>query len=329
MAGIVTLKQCLLVPKSKKEEKYIDKSFKKYTKLFLSLPRGQGWTHESLYEFNGFWFPPHSGLEGLLWMQDHFNPKPTDIFVSTYPKTGTTWLKALIFSIMKRTEVDFSNHPLLKHNPHQLVPYLELGLFRCPPLGDPEILPSPRILASHLPYTLLPKSISDSSSKMVYISRDPKDVFVSTWLFMDRIRRNRHGLPPFPIEEAFDLFCNGVSPTGPYWDHVLGYWKASLEHPENVLFLKYEAVEDDAAGHVTKLAEFLGFPFTGEEKENGVVQEIVKMCSFASLSNLENTIFFRKGMVGDSKNYLTPEMTEVIDKVTEEKLNGTGFTFQV
>ncbi|KAK7861577.1 flavonol 3-sulfotransferase [Quercus suber] len=36
----------------------------------------------------------------------------------------------------------------------------------------------------------------------------------------------------FYFEDAFELFCEGVSPFGPYWDHLLGYWKASLNSPE-------------------------------------------------------------------------------------------------
>nr|KAJ0211299.1 hypothetical protein LSAT_V11C400201350 [Lactuca sativa] len=36
-----------------------------------------------------------------------------------------------------------------------------------------------------------------------------------------------------------------------------------------------------------KLAEFMGMPFTMEEEEGGVVEEIVKLCSFENLSNFK------------------------------------------
>jgi hypothetical protein len=48
----------------------------------------------------------------------------------------------------------------------------------------------------------------------------------------------------YSLEYAFDMFCRGVNPYGPYWDHVLGYWKESLENPQNVLFLKYEEMKE-------------------------------------------------------------------------------------
>ena len=61
-----------------------------------------------------------------------------------------------------------------------------------------------------------------------------------------------------------ESFCKGESEFGPYWDHVLGFWKASLEKPEKVLFLKYEDMVEDTASHVKRLADFVGFPFSDE-----------------------------------------------------------------
>ncbi|KAF2305975.1 hypothetical protein GH714_009220 [Hevea brasiliensis] len=87
------------------------------------------------------------------------------------------------------------------------------------------------------------------------------------------------------------LFTNtkafGISGNGPYWDHVLGYWKASVKSPEEVLFLVYEDLKKDTVFNVKKLAEFMGYPFTPEEERRGVVQHIVDLCSFDSLRNLK------------------------------------------
>ncbi|EEF47722.1 conserved hypothetical protein [Ricinus communis] len=100
-------------------------------------------------------------------------------------------------------------------------------------------------------------------------------------------------------------------------------------------------MKKDATFHVKKLAEFMGYSFTLEEKENGAVQKIVNMSSFENLSNLEvnkhghnenksidieNNIFFRKGKVGDWKSYLTPEMGTRLDEIMKLKLTGLGLT---
>ena len=38
-----------------------------------------------------------------------------------------------------------------------------------------------------------------------------------------------------------------------------------------------------------RLAEFLGFPFSMDEEEQGAAEEITKFCSFENMKNLEET----------------------------------------
>lgn len=76
-----------------------------------------------------------------------------------------------------------------------------------------------------------------------------------------------------------------------------------------------------------------------EEQDAGVDRKIVEICAMESLSGLEmnrsgmtnftekdvpNNIFFRRGVVGDWRNHLTPEMARRIDEITEIKFKGSG-----
>lgn len=104
--------------------------------------------------------------------------------------------------------------------------------------------------------------------------------------------------------------------------------------------LKYEDMKREPSVQVKRLAEYLGQPFTLEEENEGVVQQIINLCSFDSLSNLQvnktsdgpsnqgrpvkNPDFFRKGEAGDWRNHLTAEMAESIDQITKDKLYGQG-----
>ncbi|KAL6343568.1 hypothetical protein AAG906_024933 [Vitis piasezkii] len=141
------------------------------------------------------------------------------------------------------------------------------------------------ILATHIPYTSLPESISASGCRIVYVYRDPKDLLVSFWHFATKVRAK--DLPPLFQEEMLEQFARGVSPYGSYWDQVLGYWKASLEWPHRVLFLKYDEMKSEPAVHVKRLAEFMGQPLSLEEERDGAVHALVELCSFEGLSNLE------------------------------------------
>ncbi|XP_034672540.1 flavonol 3-sulfotransferase-like [Vitis riparia] len=105
-----------------------------------------------------------------------------------------------------------------------------------------------------------------------------------------------------------------------------GYWKASLEWPHRVSFLRYEDMKTDTIAHVKRLAEFMDHPFSLEEESQDEVNKVINLCSFENLSNLDvnmtgkssprsnfevvNKAFFRRGEVADWENYLTAEMVD-------------------
>lgn len=186
-----------------------------------------------------------------------------------------------------------------------------------------------------MPYVSLPQSAKTSSKcKLVYVCRNPKDTFVSLWHFMNKLRPQEIG--ESEMGEMFEMFCNGVVGYGPFWDHVLEYWKQSREDPDRVLFLKYEDMKEEPVVQLYRLAEFLGCAFSPDEEELGVVEKILELTSFDSMSSLEvnkigrlaigmeNRHFFRQGVVGDWEKYLSAEMVEKIDGIMQEKLVGSG-----
>ncbi|XP_030516472.2 cytosolic sulfotransferase 12-like [Rhodamnia argentea] len=305
--------------------------------LVSSLPSEEDWVINTLRLYQGFWFPSRL-LNGIFNCQNHFQAHPSDILLVTNPKSGTTWLTAILFALLNRAKYSNSNsqrrHPLLTQNSHDLVLHLEHKLYLQQENPDLSALASPRLFVTHLPYSSLPQSVSDSKCKLVYLVRNPKDTFISMWHFFNKMRPEENG--QIPIQECLDKFCRGVSPYGPYWDHVLGYQKASLEKPEQVLFVTYEQMKLDPHVHVRRLADFVGCPFSEEELGDGAVEGILRMCSFDNLSSLEvnksgklsngleNKLFFRRGEVGDWVNYMSAEMGERIDGVMDEKLHGSG-----
>ncbi|KAK8549224.1 hypothetical protein V6N13_008901 [Hibiscus sabdariffa] len=137
-------------------------------------------------------------------------------------------------------------NPLLASNPHQLVPFLELNVYWNNPFPDLEnvCVYKPRLFATHVPCASLPASIKDSECKIVYVCRNPMDMFISLWNFIGNLR-DQSQEPPLSLDEAFDKFYRGIYLAGPFFEHVLGYWKASQENPNKILFLKYEDLKED------------------------------------------------------------------------------------
>ncbi len=62
-----------------------------------------------------------------------------------------------------------------------------------------KLMPSPRLLKSHLPAHLLPSSIFAKKAKIVYVARNPKHVAVSFYHFHKYI-------PDLPNYESWDQF---------------------------------------------------------------------------------------------------------------------------
>ncbi|TVU35555.1 hypothetical protein EJB05_17451, partial [Eragrostis curvula] len=278
-------------------------------------------------------------VPGIMAMQRSFTPRRGgDVVLASPPKCGTTWLKALAFATMARGAYPpaHADHPLLRLNPHDCVPFME-DLFADGWGSKVEALPSPRLMATHVHYSLLPASCvgNNPDCKIVYICREPKDMLVSMWHFMTKTFQ-----PGLSFSDFFEGACGGVCVSGPVWDHVLGYWNASKTSPETILFLRYEDILRDPVVNLRKLAQFLGQPFSAAEEAAGVVTDIVKLCSFDKLKHLDvnrtggqssipvrNDAYFRKGEAGDWANHMTQEMARRLDAIVEEKLRGSGLSF--
>ncbi|KAL2898072.1 Cytosolic sulfotransferase 15 [Bienertia sinuspersici] len=284
-----------------------------------------------MHFYQGFWCLTFV-FQGIISFQTHFEAHDTDILLASLPKTGTTWLKSLLYTITNRENLS-KNHPLHTKNPHELVLQLDLN--------EPDVIaqvPSPRLFATHVPYSSLPDSIKTSNCRIVYVCRNPLDTFVSSWHYFLQFEISKETKPNEELmEEYLGKYSKGVSPYGPHDDHVLGYWKESIQNPEKVFFLEYEGLKTEPHAHLIRLAEFLGFPFSKDEENDNVVDEIIDLCSIKSLKEMEvnksgkwfpwveNKYLFRKGEVGDWINYLTPSMAKQFHPM-QEKLKKAGFS---
>ncbi|WRX24779.1 Sulfotransferase domain - like 10 [Theobroma cacao] len=178
-----------------KEEPWDDDEFQE---LVQTLPKEKGWYGTHLYFYQGFWCSSRV-FRAMISFQKHFQALDSDIFLKSIPKSGTTWLKALTFSISFEFDL-YLNNP-------------------CPDLEN-SCPYQPRMFSTHLPYASLSPSIKDSNSKIVYICRNPMDMFISLWFFTDKLRPEN--VEPLSLNEAFEKFCQGIHGFGPFFDHEIG-----------------------------------------------------------------------------------------------------------
>lgn len=260
-------------------------------------------------------------MKGLKLRQD-------DVWIVSYPKSGTTWTQQIVRLIISRGEND---RKLLT----SAVPWVEAFESNMPGCEsiDLDEMPSPRAFKSHFPYDRMPCGPPNTQSgKCIYIIRNPKDVCVSLFLHYTSI----------PVPEAaqlqwddfFEVFLGGIE-FGNYFEHVLSWW--SHRDDDNVLVLKYEAMKKDLPSAVSKIAKFIG-----QDIDKKLIDEISDKTTFDNMKKDSSANckwisegyrdghnpYVRKGVVGGWRDYFTPKQAERLDVLYETRLKAAGLELE-
>lgn len=292
---------------------------------FPVLQESEGeWTSDKTVEILGLRIPAYFVPVPQL-LHDFitgFQTRPDDVFVVSYPKSGTTWVQEIVWQIYHNGEI---NSVKIEDR----VPFVEEAAN--PKSSQPDIttLPSPRLLKTHLTYEAIPKAKNNSTScKYIYIARNPKDAAVSSYKFIKSLGSST-GLSA-PWEYYVKLFIEGKTMWSQWNDHVLGWWEH--RHDSNVLFLKYEDLQKDLLSNVRIIADFLNKPLSDD-----LANLIAEQCTFKGMmKNMQSYLLrgkedgpklLQKGVVGNWREHFTPELNERFEKEVLAKLKGSGLEF--
>lgn len=249
--------------------------------------------------------------------------RPGDICYTSFPKSGSTWLANILVRIVN--DGGSPGDKTLRDALH----WVESSVHYPRSRAEIDADPSPRIFASHMPYSMaLGGDPPSNPCRYVYIARNPKDVAVSYFHF-------ESGAPwagnaPVAWSDWLQMFVSGTLQRGDWFDHVLGWWRH--RDVENVHFMKYEELLNDFGGELRRLGRFLGHDLSDElvrviQERTGF--EKTKQDSFSNLHEIpELSHFYRKGQIGSWKELFTVAESEWFDQVYRERMQGTGLDFQ-
>ncbi|CAK8681052.1 unnamed protein product [Clavelina lepadiformis] len=102
-------------------------------------------------KLGGYRIPTPCNVDVIKWQHDNWNPSKDDVLIASFPKTGTTWLTAIVKNLIYNDDVEMMK---LTKSITFLYSYLERGL----PLKFEimEKLPWKRkIWGTHLPAPLI------------------------------------------------------------------------------------------------------------------------------------------------------------------------------
>jgi hypothetical protein len=302
----------------------------------------------------------------------NFKVREDDIFIVGHPRSGTTRLQEMVWHIVN----DFNFEKATEWDSDVRCPYFEwvifsthnlviLFVFRIPdysfkwrkkPMADSlEEMPSPRITKTHLPVQLLPNNIWVKKPRIIFISRNIKDVVVSYYHLLSGSTEL-----DCTMAEFFESFLQNDVMFSPYRENLQNY--LNLPDYENILYLSYEGMSADLDGTIRNVAAFLGKNVSIEDKKklkehlkfenmqsernwiylNGNLNEILKSLenertnnkSFFEAPDLyedckENFQFIRKGVVGGYKTEMPQEYIDRFDQWMAEGENlNQGFAFK-
>ncbi|CAH0721878.1 unnamed protein product, partial [Brenthis ino] len=299
------------------------------------------------------YFLPHKFRQEALNIYN-MDIRPSDVFVASYPRSGTTWTQELVWMVANDLNYEKSNatplterypflefsvyvHPVMKQRFHDenkdSERKLELLEFVCQP-GTEQLAkaPSPRFVKTHLPLSLLPPNLLDTA-KVIYVARDPRDVVVSFY-HLNKAMRTQGYIGDF--KQYWNFFIKDLHHWTPFFEHLKESWE-KRNHP-NMLFLFYEELSKDLPLAVRRVMNFFSKQFTEEQIE--------RLCDHLSIENFkqnksvnydvmrelgilqtDQASFIRKGKAGGWCDYFDEEMTAEANKWIADNLRDTDLRF--
>ncbi len=234
-----------------------------------------------------------------------FETRASDVFVASYPRSGTTWLQFMVYLLAGHTRLDFTHFG-------QVSPWFERGLaVGSTRASDLNQLPNIRVFKTHLPPQWLPLQ-----GRHIYVWREGADVAVSYYhLYQSHLGFKGSFL------EFLQRFMQGRVQYRGWADHVKN-WQ-SWANANRALILRYEDLKRDPAQALTQVADFLNL-----ELPEHKLQFVLKTSAFSAMKARESQFdhatavmlekgllpnqFIRKGEVGAGNTAVDPKSRSML-----------------
>ena len=148
----------------------------------------------------------------MIW---NMEPRPEDIWLISYPKSGTTMTQELLWQMSRGCNIDSveARTKLMLRSP-----FLDCGKNS---IRYANKLQDPRILKTHLPLSMIPPSALDVC-KVVVVARNVNDVCVS-YYHHDKLFERLGWSETALFEDYVEFFMKGEVLHGDYWTHLKVY----------------------------------------------------------------------------------------------------------
>ncbi len=224
-----------------------------------------------------------------------FGERDDDIYISTYPKSGTTLMQMILYHLTTDGKMDF------KHI-YDVSPWIHNASF----IGQkPPDLSSPRIIKTHDNYKEFTKK---TKGKFIYIYRNGMDVAISNYH-----QQKNYNNSDLKLDKYLNVFFKQKK-----WFKHTSEWMLNKKN-FSILYVKYEDLLDNKTKEIERIISFLGIP-----RNKKAFERALKYSSFEFMKKNENLFgeqpkvsekiynqFIRKGKSGEGKSLLTEKQKEM------------------
>lgn len=220
-----------------------------------------------------------------------FGERDDDIYIASYPKSGTTMMQMILYQLTTKGKMDF-NHI------YDVSPWIRNASFRN---QSPPELPSPRIIKTHDYHNQFRKK---TKGKFIYVYRNGMDVAVS--LYHQNKNYNNSDL-------TLDTYLKRFLKNKLWFKHTKGWFKNKNKLP--VLYVKYEDLLNDKRAEIDRLIEFTKLDVNAD-----AIDKAIKYSSFDFMKKNEKKFgnqprerkkvydqFIRKGKIGEGEKSFNQE----------------------
>jgi hypothetical protein len=172
----------------------------------------------------------------LVWAR-HRGFRPADVFVGSYPRSGSTWLRFMLLEILVGQSSGFDNT-------NEMLP--DVGKHEA---GSPVLPDNGRLIKTH-------ERFRPEYKKAIYLVRDPRDVALSEFAYQKAL-----GYAKDDFDAYVERFLStGVNPFGSWIEHASSWLNAAETGRGEILHVNFEELKQKPEEQLGRIADFLNMP---------------------------------------------------------------------
>jgi len=243
----------------------------------------------------------------LYWVR-HMGLRPADIFFGSYPRSGSTWTRFVLYEILTGRDASFDAVNATLRGVQRLTH------------GIPVLPGGGRLVGSHEQYR-------GEYGRALYLVRDGRDVLLSEYAYLTSLGFYRKDLDHFVA--GFVEAHGRVNGFGPWQRHVRSWLDSPIAGTSDLLLMQYETLRKNPEDSFLRICDFLGVRAGLDTVQralasNSISQMREKERRSPQLPPGKDT-FVRSGSVQGWRGKLSQSQLELFEQYAGDVLSRLGY----